>query len=595
MIGFDAGSMKTKGKLYEVQLEKSSPFGIMPINALTECEINQGVHEAVIPLESKEDEWNVHWPLNAEEEKRNENADDNEIEDKQNVDLHKIIPLKSFDEIDTKPIVPNEKNNKSTIDSIANQLGDCFETMLTNLTEIYLKDPMRLSQGVTTFLGATSGMRILQIEDKLNNSLRSQLIFMHIRNEFQHRLSVISKHWPTINDYFHIRIGAISGKEVSIAEWVACSYLLRRSYSESHMSIKSGNFYDVLNLFDKGSTLGSIETASIHETAIDLVRKTGILYMGGTSIRITFPLSDTNEENLNRTIDKYRENIDELKIMNVKYQVYGQSLMCFGLDRIWDRSLLHLINTNPNEENIIYNPCLNADVEFNRTIESLTSQLCLRRSNSTNNVDYKSKTYKFEGKFNSEKCYQLINSLIDYEECTKQFKFCTKSNMLSPSQNLTFIATSKLYSLTRIFGRSIVNIPYPIFIKTMNEWCKKELNLAVDRYMIYKIVLYKESIQYCFALHYVESMFTNVFQIAREDFIKINFIDKLNDQSIEWPLGYLIGNLDLKAVRNNSEFFEKLSNIFIIFLSFSPLFIFFSFKDEIQHFYNVIKFKYFLN
>ena len=74
MIAFDAGSGQTKGKLYEVRLEKSES-GIMPINEITKCEINQGIHESVIPIESKEDEWAVHWPLNSEEENRNENAD----------------------------------------------------------------------------------------------------------------------------------------------------------------------------------------------------------------------------------------------------------------------------------------------------------------------------------------------------------------------------------------------------------------------------------------------------------------------------------------------------------------------------------------
>ena len=159
MISFDAGTYKTKGILYEVQLEKNN--GIMPINALTKCEINQGIHESIIPLESKEDEWNINFPLNIEEEKKNENADDNEITNNElnqnnndkNIELHKIISLKSFDEIDTKPTIPNERHNKLTINKLSNQLGDCFETMLINLTDIYLRNPKSLNQGVSMFLG----------------------------------------------------------------------------------------------------------------------------------------------------------------------------------------------------------------------------------------------------------------------------------------------------------------------------------------------------------------------------------------------------------------------------------------------------------
>lgn len=92
-----------------------------------------------------------------EEEKRNENADDNEFADSdlddKNNDLHKIMSLKSFDEMDTRPNIPNETNNKMTIGKLANELGDCFESMLMNLTEIYLQNPKKLSQGVTMFLG----------------------------------------------------------------------------------------------------------------------------------------------------------------------------------------------------------------------------------------------------------------------------------------------------------------------------------------------------------------------------------------------------------------------------------------------------------
>lgn len=592
MIAFDAGSVQTKGKLYEVRLEKSES-GIMPINEITKCEINQGIHESVIPIESKEDEWNVHWPLNSEEEKVNENADDNELSEKDSVDLHHIINRKAFDQIDTKPIVPNENSSKSTIDSVANQLGECFERMLSNLTEIYLQDPNRLNQGVTMFLGATAGMRLLQIEDKLDNSLRSQLIFMHIRNEFQHRLSLMSKHWPTINDYFHTRIGVITGKEESIAAWVACSYLLRRSYADSTHSLKSGNFYDALNLFDKGTTLASMESSLMHETAIDLVRKTGIVHLGGTSIRITFPISD-ELGTLNKTIEKHRGNIDELRIMNVKYEVYAESYLCFGLDKIWSRSLIFLVNQNASEQ-VHLHPCLNSDVQFNRTIESLTSQICLRSAHK-NKKEFKFGNYQFKGRFNSEMCYRLINDLIDYEECSKMFMFCARSNMLAPQRNLTFIATSKLYHLTRVFGKSTVNVPHSLWMLVQNDWCKKDLNLAVDLYGLYKIILYKHSVQYCFALHYVESMFTNVFQIAREDFVHISFINQLAMNDIEWPVGYLIGNLDLKAAQyDSSVFFTKISNIFIILLSFSPLFLFWSFKEEIKHAYNVVKFKYFLN
>lgn len=594
MIAFDAGSSQTKGKLYEVRLEKSES-GIMPINEITKCEINQGIHESVIPIESKEDEWNVHWPLNYEEENRNENADDNELPDNKNsVDLHNIINRKAFDQIDTKPIVPNENNSKSTIDSVANQLGECFERMLLNLTEIYLQDPDRLNQGVTMFLGATAGMRLLQIEDKLDNSLRSQLIFMHIRNEFQHRLSLMTKHWPTINDYFHTRIGVITGKENAIADWVACSYLLRRSYADSTHVLKSGNFYDALNLFDKGATFAAMEASVMHETAIELVRKTGIVHLGGTSMRITFPISD-EMGTLNKTIEKHRGNIDELRIMNVKYEVYAESLLCFGLDKIWSRSLIYLINQNASQQ-VHLHPCLNSDVHFNRTIESLVSEACLRPHSPNKKKEYEFKNYQFRGRFDSEKCQHLINNLIDHEECSAQFMFCASSNMLAPPRNLTFIATSKLYHLTRVFGKSVVNVPHSLWVNVMADWCKKDLNLAVDLYGLYKIILFKHSVQYCFALHYVESFFTNVFQIAREDFVHISFINQLAMNDIEWSVGYLIGNLDLKAAQyDSSVFFNKISNIFIILLSFSPVFVFFSFKEEIKHAYNVVKFKYFLS
>lgn len=594
MIAFDAGSI-TKGVLYEVQLEKGS-YGIMPINSITKCRINQGIYESIIPSISKEDEINLKWPLNAEEESRNENADDNDLMSKED-DLHKIMPLKSFDEIDTKPTVPNEQHNKSTIDELANQLGDCFELMIANLTEIYLQDAKRLSNGVTTFLGATAGMRMLQLEDRLQNSLRSQLIFMHIRNEFQHRLSLMSKHWPTINDYFHTRIGVITGKEEAIAAWVACSYLLRRFYADSTHILKHGLYDELssLNLFDKGTTFGTtIETALIHQNAIELVRKTGIVYLGGTAIRITFPITGTDDY-LNKTIEKNRANIDELSIMDVKYQVYGNSLMCFGLNTMWDRLLFGLISSDPDRQTHLH-PCLNNDIEFNRTIESLTSQLCLRhRHNSTySSKDFKFENYQFKGEFNSEKCYELIHNLIDYDECSKHFMFCASSSLLAPPNNLTFIATSKLYHLTRIFGRSIVNVPYSLYINGMKNWCENELRSVLSR-ELRKIIIYKHAIQYCFALHYVESMFTNVFQITKEDFGRINFIDKLDKEEIEWSLGYLIGNLDLKARPSVSTFFNKLNNIFILLLTFSPIFIFFSFKEEIKHFVDVIKYKYVLN
>lgn len=324
----------------------------------------------------------------------------------------------------------------------------------------------------------------------------------------------------------------------------------------------------------------------VQESAIEIVRKTGVLYLGGTSIRITFPLS--NKADLNETIEKHKDDIDELSIMNARYQIFGKSLMCFGLDQIWDRLLLLLIKRNSNEQ-IIDHPCLNNDLKFNKTLDSLTSKLCLRPAVNLSSNKFEHLNYQFNGKFNSDKCYEIVNSLIDHEECSKEFMFCANSTLLAPSRNLTFIATYKLYQLTRIFGKNIVNISHKKFVEGMNNWCANELTTVLDR----DIMIFKNAIQYCFGLHYIESMLINVFQIAKEDFDHINFIDRLDKQQIDWSLGYLIGNLDLKAKPTLSTYFSKLGNIFLLLLSFTPIFIFYSFKKEIRDFFNVIKFKFF--
>lgn len=336
----------------------------------------------------------------------------------------------------------------------------------------------------TVFAGATAGIRILKLKDRL----MSDLILKNISNAIETR--------TFLNHSFRIgMIKIISGEEEGFNAWISANYL------NNLIPSKTLCLYPEM---PKGSL--------------------GILDMGGASAQIAYATK------------KYANHLFQL--FNQVYSTRSESSLCFGSDQAVKRHLFNLILSQTLEKTesvIIKDPCtLNGPHQAFQS-DYFLDEPCLQTVNS---YDIKRNvTYTFQAdRVNYKTCPQIVHSLVDPAMCSKTFTNCfTFQGEIS--NDTIFYAFASYYYLTRYLhtfsDAQVTKIGSNSYLTETDTWCHKSW---FEKLAIQNKTLYVDNS--CFKLHFIYSILNDGYKL--KDWSKINFLQNVNGQALGWSLGFIL-------------------------------------------------------
>ncbi|CAF0809094.1 unnamed protein product [Didymodactylos carnosus] len=329
------------------------------------------------------------------------------------------------------------------------------------------------------FLGATAGMRLLQIQ---NPDLTNRL------------LNATRTYFSTLPISFvapENQVRIISGKEEGLSSWITGNIL----YNELYLRNKPLETY-------------------------------GITDMGGASTQMSFI-----DEN-----DKSSE-VTTMNLFDTDYSVYSHSYLCYGQDQFRYKYRRELVYNAPIESTIITDPCLQP--KYNETLmqSSFFNTPCSVRDSPINST-----TITFVGSGNFDLCQTIITSLLNktcnYTTCS--FDNVYQPIPLSPT--LKLVGISAFYTTFDSLAPSIPLQPtspgiysfdtlnFTILSTVINKICSTDWIKANDSYRQYL----------CLYSTYHWTLFQYGYNLTNDNLKNFQIVQKINNGTIGWTLGYMI-------------------------------------------------------
>lgn len=367
--------------------------------------------------------------------------------------------------------------NVSQVNTIGLDLLGCVQNVSTKI------DPARTSL-TPLFLGATAGMRLLNISDPTNASL----IFRLIGDVFR------------LNTVFQVKtIDIISGQNEGLFSWVTNNYLADKLIVES---------------FDESKPNATI----------------GMLDMGGASAQIAY-----------RTGHQEVRSSDDVKVRlyGVDHTVRASSNLCFGVDQgllRYEKYLIMTRNRSERPNDPIDNPCLPIGANLTVSGQQFKDQACLSLKDKTKKFDY-DRNYTFNGISDADQCSDIMNKhLLNKTECERTFDFCFNVSESRPPESTQFYAISAYYYTARV-----LNLSEPVsaveYKRKTKELCSQSIDELEEKWP--KTVKKFLNI-YCFRLNYIYTTIDTIYRFEPLMWRNIEFRNEIRDTNLGWSLGFMI-------------------------------------------------------
>ncbi|CAG0919922.1 unnamed protein product [Notodromas monacha] len=357
------------------------------------------------------------------------------------------------------------------------------------MNEIRKKLPQKERFSTPIYLGATAGMRLLQMV----KPERSQLLMEATRIS-------LSSSGLSLQ-----RCEIITGHEEGIDGWITVNFLQEILYDDD---------VDIPGKFPpKRKTYGAMD-------------------MGGASTQITFevtegtPIADPKDE-------------ANLRLFGHSYRIFSRSFTCFGINES-HRRYLALLYAKSTPGVAISDPCGNAGRVSNVSVSWLFDSPCTQGLQSTTLAET-SETVPIVGAWNETECSATIDELLSAEECNKYSNFCFNSSTVPPRiEGTSFIAFSIFY-----YAASELGLPSSVseetFYEAALELCSRTYQTMSDLYAGKA----GEKIEhvFCFEAFLIYKILRDNYGMGGEEFKLIEFRRKLptpNGTDVGWALGFMI-------------------------------------------------------
>ncbi|KAM6910626.1 ectonucleoside triphosphate diphosphohydrolase 3 [Xenentodon cancila] len=327
------------------------------------------------------------------------------------------------------------------------------------------------------FLGATAGMRLLQLE----NEQRSNKILASLR-EF---LSSLPFNFQNAS--------IISGQEEGLYGWITVNYLM-------------GKFLEK-NLFNTYVRPNGEETV-------------GSMDLGGASTQIAFAVQEQDSG----------PDYMEVKLYGYTYKIYTHSFLCYGKNEAEKRVLDKVVQRSSDPRYII-NPCYPEG--FNHTIKA--SDIYETECTQKPKIYNPDEEFFMVGAADSEKCGELVRSIFDLKTCSSSSQ-CSFDGVEQPPVAGAFKAYAGFFYTARAL---LINVTSELdqFRGAVKKFChthwtvlKEEKTWIADRFLK----------TYCFAAHYVLTLLADGYKFDSETWKNIYFEKEVKNTSIGWSLGYML-------------------------------------------------------
>ncbi|XP_063792307.1 ectonucleoside triphosphate diphosphohydrolase 8-like [Pseudophryne corroboree] len=365
------------------------------------------------------------------------------------------------------------------ISSYASNPPAAGKSLVSCLEEAMSVIPPEGQRGAPAYLGATAGMRLLDLQNKSASDMV---------------LAEVSK---TISSYPIDFRGAriITGKEEGSYGWITINYLLesfmKYSFSGKWVRPISSNIFGALDL-------------------------------GGASTQISFiPNVD---------IQDAKERAD-FRLYGFPYSIYTHSFLCYGQNQALKQMLVKTAQgmdlTKP-----INNPCYPTGYQSTITTQTLYDSPCTATYAPPT---LQTQGFNISGSGNASECYNLIKTIYNFTACTGETP-CSFDSVYQPPIVGNFFAFSAFFYtfdfLNLTSGQTLQTVRSAIQTFCARDWNELRSSYPNEN---------KDRLRdYCPNANYILTLLLDAYKFNDGNWNTISFMKQAANTDIGWTLGYML-------------------------------------------------------
>ncbi|CAI9550428.1 unnamed protein product [Staurois parvus] len=396
------------------------------------------------------------------------------------------------------------------ISSYANDPPSAGKSLVACLKEAMAVIPPERQRGTPAYLGATAGMRLLELENKTASDLV---------------LSEVSK---TISSYPVDFRGAliISGKEEGSYGWITINYLL-----ESFMKYSfSGRW--------------------VHPISSKIY---GALDLGGASTQISFipkvEIADPGQR-------------ADFKLYGFPYSIYTHSFLCYGQNQALKQMLVKAVEGKDLSQPVSV-PCYPAGYQVTIPQASLYNSPCTNKSAPSP----LGQDITITGTGNAVQCQDLIKTIYNFSSCTGK-EFCSFQGVYQPPVVGNFFAFSAFF-YTFDFLNLTSGQDLPTVRRTIQTYCARDWTELQATFPKAKTDRLRD---YCANANYILTLLQDAYKFNESNWNSISFMKQAANTDIGWTLGYMLNLTNMipseaPASLSNQSYDVWIATVFFIVLA----------------------------
>ncbi|XP_066436165.1 ectonucleoside triphosphate diphosphohydrolase 8-like [Eleutherodactylus coqui] len=365
------------------------------------------------------------------------------------------------------------------ISSYANDPPAAGKSLVHCLDEAMAIIPAEKQKAAPAYLGATAGMRLLDLQNKTAS------------DKVLAEVSKTISRYPV--DFRGARI--ITGQEEGSYGWITINYLL-----ESFMKYSFS-----------GHWMRPIST-----------RIYGALDLGGASTQISFIPKGDFEDAKEKA---------EFKLYGFPYAIYTHSFLCYGQNQALNQMLVKATQgkdlTRP-----VDIPCYPKGYQQTITLQSLYNTPCIVQSAPLASL---TQTFSVTGSGNATQCYEILTTIYNFTSCSGK-PSCSFDGVYQPPVSGNFFAFSAFFYtfdfLNLTSGQSLSTVR-----STVDTYCARDWTELQSSFPKEKVDRLRD---YCANANYILSLLLGAYKFNDDSWESISFMKQAANTDIGWTLGYML-------------------------------------------------------
>ncbi|XP_068608886.1 ectonucleoside triphosphate diphosphohydrolase 2 [Brachionichthys hirsutus] len=366
------------------------------------------------------------------------------------------------------------------ISSYAGQQGGAGQSLEACLDRAVQNVPKERHRLTPVYLGATAGMRLLEMSSPEQS--------LQILQEVGHKI----QSYP----FNYQGAGILSGQEEGAYGWVTVNYLLENFIKYSFVG----------RWFSPGRpTVGALD-------------------FGGASTQITFETQDNIED---------KDDMIKLRLYGHEYSLYTHSFLCYGQDQVLKRLLAHLVKAQGYSGSVAH-PCYPVGHSRTLKLNAIFNSPCTSKYTPSSYNSQDSLTVQGSGQY--ESCLGNVSEIFSFRSCP--FSRCSFDKVFQPNVTGSFMAFSAFFYihsfLQRITGIA-VSTP-----SQLEEAAKRVCRMSFNQMLILAPEQKSRLQDYCASSVFVNVLMLKGYSFDEMSFPHISFQKKAGEASVGWALGYML-------------------------------------------------------